>query len=203
MPAWLNKSRLIKGSFIALTLLLAAGCAPKTHPAKFYQLQPLEQASRQDAGTSGVIGVGPVDIPAYLDRPQIVTGGSGSQLQIDEFQRWAEPLRDNATRVIAENLSALLPSIHVLAFPWNRTIIPDCQVEIQIGRLHVDGLGNAELLANWAILKRNKPLLMQTFHVKTPVEGNSYDAKVASQSQALAAFSRAIAKGLHNVMAWP
>ena len=184
-------------------MLLAGGCSPKTRPAKFYLLQPISK-SEALIGTMGktspnLIGVGPIDIPAYLDRPQIVSGGDGAQLQMDEFERWAEPLRDNFTRTMAENLSLLMPSSHVMPFPWNRAITPDYQVEIQVTRFHVDVAGNNELKANWSILKQNKPLLLKEFHARNPVGGGDYEAKVAAQSRAVGEFSREIAQALQSV----
>lgn len=189
----------------AALLLLAAGCSPKTRPAKFYLLQPLSRTETPAAAPASpaLIGLGPVEIPAYLDRPQIVTGGGGAQIQLDEFQRWAEPLRDNLTRVLAENLALLLPSSHVRPFPWNRAIVPDYQVEIQVLRFHVDAAGNGELKANWNILKQNKPIQMKSFQSMVPVDGNAPEAKVAAQGRALAEFSKAIAVELREFVERP
>jgi uncharacterized lipoprotein YmbA len=181
-------------------LLLTTGCFPKTRSAQFYLLQPMSptaaQVGKTDTTKSLLIGLGPVDIPAYLDRPQIVTGGEGTQMHLNEFQRWAEPLRDNVTRVLAENLSQLLPNSHVLAFPWNRANPPDYQVEIQINRFHVDAAGHCELKANWTLLKHNKVVSQKPFSASSTVEGNDYDAKAGKLSLALAAFSRDIAAEL-------
>lgn len=180
-------------------------CSPKTRPAKFYLLQPLAktEAIQQETahGHPQLIGVGPVEIPAYLDRPQIVTAGSGAEMQLDEFQRWAEPLRDNITQVLAENLKLLMPESHLLPFPWNRNLTLDYQVEIQITRFHVGIDGICELKANWSILKQNKPVLMEEFQERTQASGEDYGAKVAAQSKALADFSKAIKAGIEGVSA--
>ncbi|MDD5035473.1 MAG: PqiC family protein [Methylococcaceae bacterium] len=185
---------------IVLLLLLAGGCSPKTGPAKFYLLQPLAQSElRSDlAGWSSpkIIGVGPIDLPAYLDRPQLVTGDGGAQLHLDEFQRWAEPLKDNFTRVLGENLSLQIPASHVMLFPWNRAIVPDYQVEVQVTRFHVDAAGNSELKANWNILRQNKPILMRQFQTRVQSSGENYEAKVAAQSRSVAALSREIVEAL-------
>ena len=69
---------------------------------------------RDDPGTAAaqgpVIGVGPITVPKYLDRPQIVTRSGRNQLALGEFDRWAEPLQDNVLRVLAENLAFLIPT---------------------------------------------------------------------------------------------
>ena len=183
-------------------LILLAGCTPNTRPVKFYLLQPIKGqdavAKAVDTQKPALVGVGPVEIPAYLDRPQIVTGNTGSELQMAEYHRWAEPLRDTITRVLAENLALAMPNSHVLSFPWNRAIIPDYQVEIKISRFHVDAAGNCELKADWTILKQNKPVSMKSFQTHVRVSGPDidYEAKVAAQSLALARFGKEMADEL-------
>ncbi len=181
-------------------LIIISGCTPNTRQVKFYLLQPMSrsdtQIAKSETSTPQLVGLGPVEIPAYLDRPQIVTGNSGAELQMAEYHRWAEPLKDTITRVLAENLALSMPSSHVLSFPWNRAIIPDYQVEIKISRFHVDAAGNSELKADWTILKQNKPVLMKSFQTHAPAAGPDYEAKVAALSLALARFGKEMADEL-------
>lgn len=51
--------------------------------------------------------VGPVEIPAYLDRPQIVRLADGNRLQASERNRWAEPLAGAIERVVAMDISRM------------------------------------------------------------------------------------------------
>ena len=53
-------------------------------------------------------GIGPIKIPEYLNQPKIVTRKGPNELTLAEFDRWAERLKDNLTRVLAKNLSNLL-----------------------------------------------------------------------------------------------
>ena len=52
--------------------------------------------------------VGPVSVPAVVDRPQIVVTTGPNQVRLDEFNQWASPLQNNIARVVAENLVAML-----------------------------------------------------------------------------------------------
>src|SRR5262245_66066254 len=101
---------------ILVASLLGLGACAST-PSRFYILNALT-ASDTMAATAGeqgpVIGVGPIMLPKYLDRPQIVTRASRNQLTLGEFDRWAEPLQDNVTSVLAENLARLIPTDPVL-----------------------------------------------------------------------------------------
>ncbi len=186
--------------FAATVAMVGVGCSPNNRQVKFYLLQPV---SRPDAHGGLVetakpllVGVGPVEIPAYLDRPQIVTGNAGAELQMAEYHRWAEPLKDSITRVLAENLALSMPDSHIVSFPWNRAIALDFQVEVKVSRFHVDAAGHCELKADWTLLKQNKPVLMKAFQTITFVTGNDFAADVVAQSQALARFGKEIAAGL-------
>lgn len=188
----------------AITLTIAAllaGCAPKTGPARFYRLEPeaAPQAATEPARSSRVIGLGPVRIPGYLDRPQIVTGAPGNRLILDEYHRWAEPLRDTLSRVLSENLAALLPGDHLVTFPWNRALTPEYQVEIDLARFHVNANGVAELWANWNVLKNNRAVLLSKSRIAESAAGQDIDAQVAAQNRALARLSREIAQALSEL----
>ncbi len=193
--------RLVKQiSIFCVIALVVASCSPNTRQVKFYQLQATQQAGQVGTVTQAanpiIIGLGPVDIPAYLDRPQIVTVGEGAELTMAEYHRWAEPLKETITRVLAENLTTLMPGYYVLAFPWNRAVNPSFQLEVKINRFQVNESGDCELKANWTLLKQNKPLSINTFKTHTVASGSDYAAKVAAQSQALAKFGTEMSANL-------
>jgi hypothetical protein len=49
-------------------------------------------------------------------------------LTLGEFDRWAEPLQDNVSRVLAENLAFLMPTDQSLLQPRPRSAVLDYQV---------------------------------------------------------------------------
>ncbi|TNF57324.1 MAG: hypothetical protein EP309_00660, partial [Gammaproteobacteria bacterium] len=91
-----------------LGLLLAvlvwlAGCA-STPPASFHALSPLPEArDRQGSLTEGdlSLGIGPVTVPDFLDRPQLVTRPGANRLEVDEFQRWGGSLRADIVNILS------------------------------------------------------------------------------------------------------
>src|SRR5262245_43795350 len=91
---------------IALMLLaLVAGCG-SSPMSRFYRLSA-DAAPGATASSLSVV-VGPVSIPAIVDRPQIVVSTGPNQVRLDEFNRWASPLQGDIARVVAENLTAML-----------------------------------------------------------------------------------------------
>jgi uncharacterized lipoprotein YmbA len=180
--------------------IITAGCATSP-PARFYTLNGIDKPEHAPPTTTGkeeTIGVGPVSIPAYLDRPQIVTLSGKNEVAIAEFDRWSGSYRDEIARVMTENLSALLPSQRVISSAWGRRIILNRQITVDILRL--DGvLGKVVILkANWAILEENgtKTFLVRRSDISEPVSGGDYPSFVAALSRSLGTLSREIAAAM-------
>ncbi len=180
---------------IVATLSMLAGCAAAP-PSRFYILSHVEaDASAQPAGRAVAIGVGPVELPMYLDRPQIAVRSGAHELLYSETHRWAEALQDNVTDVLAENLAILVPTDNVAVFPWGRSTTIDYQAVAEVSRFDADASGNVVLSVNWKLYReRSREVVAQKKTAFTePVGGTGYTEIVAAQSRALAALSREIA----------
>ncbi|MHC4918433.1 MAG: PqiC family protein, partial [Planctomycetota bacterium] len=91
--------------YAALPLVVAA-C--RSEPANFYLLTPVHHPSNgSDTQTAAGpwVGIGPITLPQYLDRPQIVIRAAAGAVTLGEFDQWAESLQDGLSRVIGENLA--------------------------------------------------------------------------------------------------
>jgi uncharacterized protein len=192
--------RLAVVSWVASLLGLGA-CA--STPSHFYVLNTLsasETVPATAAERGPVIGVGPITFPKYLDRPQIVTRASRNQLTLGEFDRWAEPLQENFSSVLAENLALLIPTDHILLNPWSRPAALDYQVRVEV--LHFDGWlgGESSFIARWSILDRaERELLSRKSHLNAPVGGRDYEALVVALNQMLETLSRDIATEIQRL----
>src|SRR5215470_7387875 len=96
---------------LAVAVLLGmAACIGGPSPAtKHYVLSPVITALPDEATSPAaplVIGVGPVSLPAYLDRPQMVIRPASDRIEINEFEQWCEPRRHVP---VAEPRRDLLP----------------------------------------------------------------------------------------------
>ena len=185
---------------------MLAGCG-SSQPTRFYVLSNLPHAAQQPIGGSQdiAVGVGPVELPDYLDRPQIVTRTGQNELNLAEFDKWGESLKDNANQVLAENIAVLLPSKKVHTYPWKRATTLDSQLVVKITRFdHTEG-GDTVLHARWGILSGDgmKELLSrETRYVERP-DGLGYAATVAAMNRALAQFSRDAANAIIGVSGKP
>jgi uncharacterized lipoprotein YmbA len=139
---------------LAAAALVSTGCFGTSPPSRFYVLSASPAASTATASTGpdGTLGVFPTRVADYLDRPQIVTFLGENAVDIDEYNRWAEPLGAGVTRVLAQELSALLPRWRVLPQPWDPTVPLRARVVVNVTALGWNAAGEARLEATWAVL---------------------------------------------------
>ncbi len=176
--------------------LLTVACA--TPPSRFYQLSAASQPTAAPASPAPAsalsVAVGPVAIPAAIDRPQVVVTVGPNQVWLDEFNRWAGPVQNEIARVVAENLVAMLGTPRVTLFPQTLAVGADFRAAIEVQRFE-SALGDAATLdAVWTVsrTKDGRGTTGRTT-VREPVQDKSYDALVAAHSRAVGRLSRDIA----------
>lgn len=185
-------------------MLTMGNCATTKH-SKFYTLQSISSAGAsksQVAQTEKIsIGVGPIQFPNYLDRPQIVTRVGTNELRIAEYDRWAGPLEDDFASTLAENLSILLHTDRVATFPWQDSSQVNYQVTVDV--LRFDGsLGDhAILTARWTIYGKDgkHALIMNKSSLDAPVKGSDYQNLVMAENETLNELSRQIASAIQTL----
>ena len=136
----------------ALTLaLLLAGCG--TSPPNNYYLLSAHQFSAISGETPSV-GVGPIEIPAYLDRKSMVYNRQGNALQVASLDLWAEPLVNGVERVMVLNLAGLLNTQDVQSFPWHSQRAPQYGVKVNVLQLEATEQ-QVSLTAEWLVYRPN------------------------------------------------
>ena len=188
-----------------LMLVLVNSCAGTSASSRFYVLSPIAEIE----GTKHVlpmkqelaIGVGPIIIPEYMNRPQIVTRSSQNELKIHDFQRWAGSFKEDIVRVLAANLETLLATEKVVNYPWTEAFPLDYQVEGQV--THFEGIPGDDVVlkASWAIFEKEgeEPLVIRSRSYTEPTQGGGYNAYVAAQSRLLARLSRDVAMDIKDL----
>jgi len=192
--------------FILMVFLLTA-CS--TTPAvRYYTLNPFSEMqpdiSQTVSETTLAIGVGPVEFPRFLDRPQIVTRKSQQRIAVSEFHRWAGSFSEDFLRVLAKNISMLLPADRVVAYPWTDHFSPTYRIQLTVEQFDGRFGGDVVLNVTWSVWNQkdaNKPVIRHT-SVKEPLSTEDYDALVAAQSRAIATLSRAIVDEIERVSQW-
>jgi uncharacterized lipoprotein YmbA len=178
-------------------LALSGGCLGRSDPTRFYVLEGVPRPSAAvppaQPGRGLAIGVGPVTLPRYLERPSIVTR-RGMELDVAEFDQWGEPLSESVPRAIAANLATLLGTERVVVFPWPGATTIDRQAVVDVLRFDGQLGGDVLLEARWRILGPEKNELLLRHSALTEAAGEpGYPALVAAMSRSVAALSREIA----------
>ncbi len=194
-------------AILAVFFTLLVGCSSSL-PTRFYVLGSLSDSMNKkelqpsDRERCVSIGVGPVRVADYLDRPQIVTRLTPNEVRLGEFDQWAEPLEQNISRVLADNLSALLCTKMVVVFPWRGAVSVDYQIEVEILRLDGNLGGSATLEVQWMAFgprESKKLLVTKKLSFTVPIGGQDYQALVSAQSRNLEALSRDIAEAIETL----
>lgn len=209
----MSKTYLVRFVLICfgLGLLLAGGCASGP-PSRFYTLNPLAGGLDQDAGrplSAGIsVGLGPIRIPDYLDRPGIVTRpGGGSAIEIADFDLWAGSFKEGFINTLAQNLSLHLKTDKILIYPFVGVVKLDYRIFLVVERFE-GTLGNElTLVARWVVYQGpaeesgNKEGLVRRSKIVEAVAGPEYAALVAAHDRALERLSREITRGVQSLPA--
>jgi uncharacterized lipoprotein YmbA len=139
--------------------------------------------------------VGPVTLPEVVDRPQLVLRVATNRVDILESHRWAEPLKSEIARLIAENLGQLLGSSRVSSYFQNTGSDADYRVLVDIQRFELSPGEAVTVEAVWS-LRRVAGGALKTGHSlkREPVGAEGYDQMVAAYGRALLAVSRDLAQ---------
>jgi uncharacterized lipoprotein YmbA len=152
-----TKSKYLIGLLGAFSMT-AAACSvlsPTVDRSRYFVLEPAgdSDGAALNASASGGrtvnLGLGPITIPRYLDRPEVVTRLSATEFSISDTDRWGEPLDTSVSRVLAQDLSTDLPGLHVVFFPWSRKTPIDYRISVDFRRLEKTSDGKAVVQSVW------------------------------------------------------
>ena len=191
--------RLVIRITAACLAVALAGCS-RSPRVTFYTLEPAAQSETAAAATAfPTIAVGPVSLPELVDRPQLVLRVAPNRVEILETQRWAEPLKSEIPRLIAENLRRLLGSSRVSTYLQHTGTDADYRVLVDIQRFESTPGEAVTVEAAWSLQragggtsKAGRSL------VREPVGAEGYDPLVAAYSRALLAVSADLARAIRS-----
>ena len=189
--------------FLIVAALILTGCVGVADPTRYYVLSSIsagpngsQRTPASSAATGVAVGVGPVLIPGYLNRAQIVTRSAGDDVEISTYHRWAEPLENGIAQVLANDLATQIGSERIAVFPWRGGIarVLDYQVAVMI--LKFEGLpgGQVTLDARWRLVGRDgQELALKRSTMSEPVAGTGYQSLVTGMNRLLGTLAREIA----------
>ena len=191
----MKKRHLLSWPILLVTLALLAACTSK--PVNHYLMSPVTGVPVETARKDLALGVGPVQLPGYLHRPNLVTRTSPTRIEVPGDHKWGAPLDTHLTATLAENLGQRLGLESVLVYPWQPGTRLDYQLSADITRfIYADGA--VRLDAGWSLRNR---LTGQTIEGSSRIAEDSsddYDDIVDAMSRAVARMSDDIALELRQ-----
>jgi uncharacterized protein len=175
----------------AFVIVLVACASPSS---RFYTLSSAFESAPAGPASDLAVAVGPVSVPAAVDRPEIVVSTGPNQVRLEEYDRWASPLQDDIARVVAANLVSMLGTPHVTQFPKSLAGSAAYRASIEVQQFESVPGEAAALDAVWTVRrpKDDKSRSGRTT-VREAVQQTGYDALAAAHSRAVARLSQDIA----------
>jgi uncharacterized protein len=189
----------------AALIVLLGGCFGSTPPSRFYTLSPREDTGiSASGGVSVFVRLGPVSLPSYLDRRQIVTRSGQNEILFAEYDRWGGSLDDEITRQLVAGLTVRLAPKGIAVVPW--TSVPMAaaptlyHIPISIDRFDGTPGESVFLNATWAVIKkkdkRENPLVVRESTITEKVTGTDYESLVAAMGKAVDKLGNEIVESL-------
>ena len=179
---------------------LTACSSPTTH---FYTLEP--QSTLHDIKSSVsknkvLIGIGPLSLPALLDRKQMVNHTENNTIELAEFDLWATPLKDNVIAVLTKNMATLQPNAIVRSYPWGVYGDVDYRLILDITRFDIQFSKSVCIEASWAIMEEKKHTIVNNGQAKIErgLDDNTYQGAAQLLSQLLSQLSQKISLSFDN-----
>ena len=180
---------------LSMVFVAAAAAACATAPSRFYTLDAT--ATHGDAPPAPyAVLVGPVSVPASVDRPEFVVQVAPNRVEVDEFNRWAAPLGDAIARVVAGDLAALLGTPDVAVAPM-ANFRHAYRVTLDVQRFDSAPGDSVLVEAVWTVHATATGGTRSGRTVaREAAQGQGFDALAAAHSRALAQVSGDIAAAI-------
>jgi len=196
---------------LVVACVIASACSvlgPIPDRSRFFTLKasPPAPADRTDApGAPIVYGLGPVVLPAYLDRSQVATRVSDTEVAYSQWDRWAEPLGANVSSVLRQSIGNELGRDDIVPYPWLGGTRVDYQMVVRLLSFESDAAGAAHLQSEWSIrdVERNRQLVTRETTLTRPGPPGDTAASTVALSAMLNDLGREIATALRALPSPP
>lgn len=177
--------------------LLLAGCGGARE--KSYRLSASEAASTGGSASGLSVVVGPVSLPSYIDRAELVFASGSNEFQVPSDALWLGSLKENISRTVAADLGGILRSRNVRS-SLDGGARGSSRVALTVKQFHGISGQEAILDLSWRIQSgaSGQTISRHNGSFREPIVGDGYEPLVQAQSRLLEQASRAIAGSLRG-----
>jgi uncharacterized lipoprotein YmbA len=194
----------------SVLMLMQGGClsVPDSPGPRLYMPRVMDKSQITQTfslAPNVVVAVGPVRVPEYLNRPQMVTLGKDNLLDVAQFDRWAESLDLAMLRLLDEDLALMLPQTNVVKFTWNILIPVKYNVVVDVIQLESRLDQDLLIVAQWTVVDlENKQMVVSKRWVsRQPITPHNYSGLSEALSISCANLSSEIAQELSAITSRP
>lgn len=185
-------------SVALLTLLVGCASSP---PTRYFTLSDGDAGALPQGLTPSIV-ITQTTLPELIDRPQLIIRQSDNLVIVDELQRWAEPLRRDIPRVVANELGRQLSSSRVLSLPIDgQNFDADYRLLIDVQRLEAIVGQGAQVDIMWRLISRQGKLITGRSNLRESIATHDTESLVSAQRRLLKAVAVEIAKSLKPLIA--
>lgn len=185
-------------SVALLTLLVGCASSP---PTRYFTLSDGDAGALPQGLTPSIV-ITQTTLPELIDRPQLIIRQSDNLVIVDELQRWAEPLRRDIPRVVANELGRQLSSSRVLSLPIDgQNFDADYRLLIDVQRLEAIVGQGAQVDIMWRLISRQGKLITGRSNLRESIATHDTESLVSAQRRLLKAVAVEIAKSLKPMIA--
>jgi uncharacterized protein len=165
----------------------AAACSVRSPAVEYWTLAAMAPAPAEWNEEAPSVAIGPVELPRYLDRPQLLIRHDPARVAPAGGHRWAGPLDEEFGRTLATNLGRTLGSRRVSAYPVQPPYEVDYRIRVDVERFDGRPGGSLALSARWVILPAAGGQVLAVGHssIELPA-GQGFASFVGAHATALA-----------------
>ncbi len=178
---------------LGVALVTLAGCGGAKD--EYFRLSASGPATLKPVGLA--VGVGPVQLPSYVDRAELVFQNGPNEFAVPAKVHWAGSLADNFAQVLADDLGRGLHSGNVVANPPPGQELR-YRVSVTVQQFHAVSGQGAVLEASWRVMagQGEQALRHDNGSFRADIHGDGYGAVVAAESDLVAQLANAISHSL-------
>ncbi len=182
-----------------LAVLIIGGCAGRSPTVRYYELEPMLRTDNARADTPS-IAVGPILLPRVLDRSQMVTRLSTTELFIDEFHRWGSGLESEILSALGQNLGGLLGTYRVAIYPAE-LFDTDYRVTADFRDFQADTDNEVLLQVQWTVedQEQGETVIVRESVIRKAAADSDPASRVSAHNEAIAELSREIAATIQGL----
>jgi uncharacterized lipoprotein YmbA len=202
------RGRMLSGiSMLAAALgLLAAGCnlplpPPQADPTRYFLLATTDLGAGEMPALAKpwALGVRTIAVPAYLQTRTLAIRARSNEIAFPDFARWAEPLDQGLTRVLAANLQSLRGVGRVSIQPFRADEPRDWEITVSATACEGTTEGGVRFTARWRLAAPGSATAAASGTYEATGlkwDGHDHGQLAAKLSEAMAGLSRDLAAAL-------